>query len=232
VTTQAVLLDALGTLVELDPPWLHLRRTLRDRHEIAVPLEDARQAMLAEMAYYREHHRDGRDRTSLADLRWRCARVLAERLPEAGSLTAAELTEVLLDSIRFRPYGDAAPALAALRASGLRLAIVSNWDCSLRSVLADLGLAAAVDDVIVSAEVGAAKPDPRIFRAALEHLRCEPENALFVGDSLETDVLGARAAGLRALLLQRNGASAQEQDVERIFGLGELPELVAADRRI
>jgi putative hydrolase of the HAD superfamily len=228
---RAVLLDALGTLVELDPPWDHLRRTLRDRHGIEVPPERARGAMLAEMAYYRQHHREGHDPESLADLRRRCARVLGDELPEAGRLSPAELTEALLDSIRFRPYADAAPALAVLRAGGLRLAVVSNCDCSLRGVLADLGLAAAVDAVVVSAEVGSAKPDRGIFEVALEHLRCMPENALFVGDSLETDVRGARAAGLRALLLQRSGAHADDPGVERIFGLEELAELITAARR-
>lgn len=228
---RAVLLDVLGTLVELDPPWPYLRRTLHDRHGIEVSEPDARRAMLAEMAYYREHHREGRDRKSLADLRRRCARVLGEHLPQVESLSPSELTEVLLDSLRFRPYLDAAPALSALRRAGLRLAAVSNWDCSLRAVLAELGLSGALDDVVVSAEAGVSKPDPRIFVATLEHLRCTPEDALFVGDSLETDVLGARAAGIRALLLQRDGTRADEQDVERIFGLGELPELVRTGRR-
>jgi putative hydrolase of the HAD superfamily len=225
---RAVLFDALGTLVELDPPWPHLRRTVRDRHGIEVSESDARRAMLAEMAYYRQHHREGRDRESLADLRRRCARVIGEHLPEVGSLSPEELTDALLDSIRFRPYPDAAPALSALRAAGLRLAVVSNWDCSLRGVLAELGLSAALDGVVVSAEVGASKPDPRIFEAALEHLRCMPGHALFVGDSLDTDVLGARAAGVRALLLQRYGPHTAHSDVERVFSLGELPELVAA----
>jgi putative hydrolase of the HAD superfamily len=228
---RAVLLDALGTLVELDLPWIHLRRTLRDRHGIEVSEADAREAMLAEMAYYREHHREGRDEESLAELRGRCARLIGERIPVLASLPLEELTDLLLDSIRFRPYDDTAPALARLRAAGLRLAVVSNWDCSLRGVLAELGLAGALDEVVVSAEVGVSKPDPGIFRAALEHLRCTPADALFVGDSLETDVLGARAAGIRGLLLQRNGGRTDDQGVERIFDLGELPELVARARR-
>jgi putative hydrolase of the HAD superfamily len=184
--------------------------------------------MIAEMAYYRANHRDGADEGSLADLRRRCALVLQERLPQTASLGIEEMTEALLDALRFTPFTDAAPALAALRAAGLRLAIVSNWDCSLRGILGELGLAGAVDAIIVSAEAGVPKPDAAIFLAALDELRRGPAEAVFVGDSLETDVLGARAAGLRGLLLERNGATAGPgtDDVERVFSLHDVVELV------
>jgi HAD superfamily hydrolase (TIGR01509 family) len=224
---RAVLLDVLGTLVELEPPWPHLRRILRDRHGIEVSQEEAKEAMLAEMAYYRRHHIEGRDAASLAELRRRCAAVLHDCLPGTDRLTTDELTEALLDSLRFVPYPDAAPTLARLRVAGLRLAVVSNWDCSLGNVLAGLGLAGALDAVIVSATAGAAKPDERIFRAALEAVRCESQDAVFVGDSPDVDVEGAQAAGLRAVLLDRHRL-ASDGPWERIFSLAELPELVTA----
>jgi putative hydrolase of the HAD superfamily len=225
---RAVLLDALGTLVELEPPWPILQRTLADRHGIEVSEDEAKEAMLAEMAYYRSHHQEGSNEASLAELRGRCAVVLRDQLPQAASLGVEEMTEALLDSLRFTPFPDAAPALAALRAAGFRLAVVSNWDCSLRSVLAELGLAGGVDAIVVSAEVGALKPDATIFQAALRELRREPHEGVFVGDSLETDVLGARVAGLRALLLDRAGSAetAAADDVERVFSLHEVVELV------
>ena len=145
---------------------------------------------------------------------------------------------MLLDSIRFAPFPDAAPTLAELREAGFRLAAVSNWDCSLRSVLAEVGLAGALDAVVVSAEAGAAKPDPAIYRAALAKIRCGSGEALFVGDSLQTDVAGAEAAGLRALLLDRAAAEGIDggapgvdagldgAEVERIFSLSDLLELL------
>jgi len=228
---RAVLFDALGTLVELDPPWPLLRRTLSDRHGIEVSEGEAKRAMFAEMAFYRAHHQEGSDADSLADLRRRCGRVLQERLPQTAGLDLDDLVTVLLDSIRFTPFPDAAPALAALREAGLRLAVVSNWDCSLHSVLAELGLAAAVDAIVVSAQAGSVKPDPALFAAALRELRRAPGEAMFVGDSLETDVLGARSAGLHALLLDRDGGPAQiapHEDVERVFSLHEVVERVDA----
>jgi HAD superfamily hydrolase (TIGR01509 family) len=224
-----VLLDALGTLVELEPPWPSLRSTLSTRHGIEVSEPDAKRAMLAEMAYYRSHHQEGSDGATLAGLRQSCARVLRDQLPQTSSLGLEEMTEALLDSLRFTPFPDAAHSLAALRAAGLRLAVVSNWDCSLRSVLGQVGLAGAVDAIVVSAEVGVLKPNPAIFNAALVELRCEANEAVFVGDSFETDVLGARAAGLRALLLERGPSrseAAVSDDVERVFSLHEVVELV------
>lgn len=225
---RAVLLDALGTLVELEPPWPRLRRTLADRHGVEVSEQDARRALLAEMAHYRAHHQEGFDRASLAALRRDCARVLAEHLPEAAPIGAEELTEVLLDSLRFTPYPDAAAALARLRAADLRLAVVSNWDCSLPHVLAQVGLAGALDTVVVSAAVGAAKPDPRIFRVALERLRCDAGEALMVGDSLETDIVGARQVGVRAILIDRSGQGADDRGVERIGALSDVVHRVAS----
>jgi putative hydrolase of the HAD superfamily len=222
---RAVLFDALGTLVALEPPWPSLRRTLRDRHGIEISEQRAKEAMQAEMSYYRDHHAEGADAASLAQLRRRCAAVLREHLPEAGSIALDDLTEVLLDALRFTPYPDAAPTLAALRRAGLRLAVVSNWDCSLRSVLAEVGLAAAVDEVVVSAEVGVEKPDARIFAAALAKLRRGPEESLFVGDSIDVDIVGARSAGLRAVLLDRAATPAEHRS-ERIFSLADLVALV------
>jgi putative hydrolase of the HAD superfamily len=200
VPTRAVLLDALGTLLELIPPWPRLRQTLAQRHGVEVSEDDAKRAVLAEMAYYRAHHQEGSDPERLVELRRRCTEVLSNELPATGSIDAEALTEALLDSLRFDPYPDAAPALAGLREAGVLIAVVSNWDCSLADVLAGVGLGAAVDTIVVSAEVGAAKPDPRIFEIALERLRRVAGEALAVGDSLETDVAGAQAAGIRAVL--------------------------------
>jgi putative hydrolase of the HAD superfamily len=226
VRIRAVLLDALGTLVELAPPWPRLRQTLARRHGVEVSEDEAKRAMLAEMAYYRTHHQEGSDPDTLAELRWRCAGVLRDELPAAAALDRDELTDVLLDSIRFSPYPDAAPVLAQLRDVGILVAVVSNWDCSLPNVLADVGLGGAVDAVVVSAEVGVAKPDPRIFEVALERLRRDATEALAVGDSLETDVAGAHAAGVRAVLLDRTGAI-PAAGVEKVKSLSDVASLLA-----
>lgn len=225
---EAVLFDALGTLVELEPPWPLMREALASLHGIDVPEEAAKRAMLAEMAYYKAHHHEGRDAASLGELRTRCAAVLRDQLPQLATVDPADLVEVLMASLRFRPYPDAASALGRLRHMGVRSAVVSNWDVSLRGVLADVGLGGLVDAIVVSAEVGARKPDPAIVEAALRRLRCPVEQALLVGDSPETDVAAARAAGVRAVLLDRVHGAADIPGVERIFTLEGLDELLLA----
>jgi putative hydrolase of the HAD superfamily len=110
-----------------------------------------------------------------------------------------------MGSLRFEAFEDAAPALTQLRSHGLRLVVVSNWDCSLPEVLDRVGLLPLLDAVVTSAEVGAAKPAPAVFDAGLDAAGCDAAEAVHVGDSAENDVEGARAAGIRALLLSRGG---------------------------
>jgi len=193
--TRAVFLDVLGTLLELEPPWVRLRRALGDE----LPEERLVAAVRAEMAYYRDHSHEGRDAASLADLRSRSAAVLSRTLGREIDVAT------LMEAIRFRPFPDAAPALEGLRARGLRLVCVSNWDCALTEVLDRTGLRGLVDGTVTSAGAGARKPDPRIFAPALELAGCGQSEALHVGDTPEEDLAAARAAGIPALLLDRSG---------------------------
>ena len=105
--------------------------------------------------------------------------------------------------------------------------MVSNWDVSLRRTLGEIGLGGLVDDIVVSAEAGVAKPAPGIFEVALRRLRCPARKVLFVGDSPETDIAGAHGAGLRAVLVDRAAAGPDQEGVERIFTLENLEELLA-----
>jgi len=92
-------------------------------------------------------------------------------------------------------------ALRALRQAGLRLVVVSNSDGTVEEGLSYAGLRDHLDAVVDSAVVGAEKPDPAIFRHALEIAGVRPERTLHVGDLYAVDVIGARRAGLHALLL-------------------------------
>jgi putative hydrolase of the HAD superfamily len=96
-------------------------------------------------------------------------------------------------------------ALARLRAAGLRLGIVSNSDGRVDQALSAAGLREYFDVVIDSSVFGTEKPDPAIFRAALEALDVAPDEALYVGDLYDVDVVGARAAGMEAVLLTAGG---------------------------
>jgi putative hydrolase of the HAD superfamily len=194
--TRAVLLDALGTLVELEPPWVHLAEALG-----VQPDERLVGAVRAEMEYYGAHSHEGRDPDSLAELRARCAAVLS------GALAREVPVETMMSAMRFRAFPDTAPALAELRGLGLTLVCVSNWDVSLPEVLERCGLGGALDGAVSSAEAGVRKPDPAIFAPALELAGCAPEEALYVGDTPAEDLPAANAAGIPALLIDRAGGA-------------------------
>ncbi len=220
---RAILLDALGTLVALEPPGPRMRVALRELAGVDVGAGVAESAFRAEIAYYADHHLEGGDPAALERLRDDCAAVMHEALAAPG-IERAVVRRAMLDSLRFSAFADAAPALAALRARGLRLVVASNWDCSLSGRLEGAGLGPALDAAVSSAEVGHAKPAPAIFEAALERAGASAAEAVHVGDSLEKDVNGARAAGVRAILIARDGAP--PVGVESVRSLAELPSLV------
>ena len=119
-------------------------------------------------------------------------------------------------------FPDVVPCLETLARWDIPVAVVSNWDSRLHSVLRGLGIAETLQFVLTSAEFGAEKPDPTIFREAIDRLGLAPEQVLHVGDSLEDDVHGARAAGLQAAWLRR-GAPGDCPDGVACWGdLGEL----------
>ena len=226
----------MGTLLHFEPPAPLLRAGLRERLGTDPGAEAAEAAIRAEIAYYRAHLDEGRDAASLAALRRRCAEAMRPALPSPLSSAPGEmLTAALLGALRFHAFDDAAPALRALRAAGARLVVVSNWDASLHERLTETGLAVLVDGALASAEVGAAKPDRAIFAAALALAGAAPYEAWHVGDSIEADVEGARAAGLTPVLIDREGreggARAEDRAALRgvpvIESLAELLPLVA-----
>ena len=92
-------------------------------------------------------------------------------------------------------------ALKLARARGLRTAVISNSNGTVADILTYLGLAADLEFIIDSSKVGVEKPDPRIFHLALERAGLEPDEAVYVGDLYSIDVVGARAAGMRAILM-------------------------------
>ena len=249
-----MLLDAMGTLLRLEDPAPRLRAALRARLGIDVGAEAAAAAVRAEIAYYRAHFQLGRDADSLAALRARCAEAMRPALPPpAARAPGDELTAALLDALAFSAYPDAAPALRALRAQGCALVVVSNWDCSLGERLEEAGLAPLVDAAVASAEVGVAKPARAIFERGLELAGAGAERAWHAGDNLREDVEGARAAGIRPVLVARGergapgaagadapaaaapapvagpatGAGAPAADVPVVSSLDGLPAIVA-----
>jgi putative hydrolase of the HAD superfamily len=215
---DAVLLDAFGTLIDVDRPFARLQASVRSHLGARVTLADAERAFRAEMTYYAGHCHEGADAHSLAALRARCAAiVLGELGIEADPALAATL---LIDAIAFRAYEDAAPLLSGLAQAGVGVAVVSNWDCSLPEALAAAGI--AVEHVVASGASGASKPDPGIFRVALDALGVTPGRALHVGDTEETDGAGARAAGIDVRIVNRGGGAAGADTISALTDVLDL----------
>ncbi len=156
-------------------------------------------------------------------------RALVERVVRhAGSLPDFDF-EAYFDALfshyangaAWRAYPEAHQALRSARGRGLRVGVVSNFDSRLPSILRELGFEPLIDTVVTSSGCGAAKPDARIFRHALEALGAAADTALHVGDSLEADYHGASGAGMRAVHLHR-GDSPAAGNIPTVKHLGEL----------
>jgi putative hydrolase of the HAD superfamily len=229
---EAVFLDAGDTLLAADPPVDHVYRDAFATHGVEADVEAVHRAVRATWREVDEARERGEERWGGPGGEagfWRrfvaavYARVGGGEMPDP---LLAGLIAHFRQELNWTLYPEVPSALAALRAMDLKLVVVSNWDSSLPSLLARLGLGDAFDDVIASAVVGASKPDRGIFDEALRRAGVAPVAALHVGDSLVDDYHGARAAGLHALLLDRSGRA--PEGPEAIRSLSELPPRVLA----
>ena len=160
-----------------------------------------------------------------------------ERLILSGAGVEVDTTTALdvWRRIQRIPYGmrafdDVAPALNILKMRGLTLGIVSNMNRRGGDLTDSLGLTPYVDFAVTSLEVGAEKPHPPIFMAALAKAGVEPVAAMHVGDQIESDVEGARAVGINPVLVDRDGTRPRFDHCPRIEGLMELPGILDSFR--
>jgi HAD superfamily hydrolase (TIGR01509 family) len=186
---DGVTIDAYGTLVTLRDPIPALRDALAERG-VERDQETVVHAFRTEVAHYTEHSASGHDDEGLAQLQRECARVFLEA---AGvELDAAEFAPVYAGAMHFDTLPGVIEALERLRSLGLELAVVANWDLTLRSLLDESGLAEYFRAVVHAA----GKPAPDALLRALAEMQIDPARALHVGDD-EVDELAARAAGVR-----------------------------------
>src|SRR5262245_42923175 len=226
---RAVFFDAAGTLLavrepvgetyarfarregidaEADALESGFQRALRQAEPLAFPRASPRRIRALEHEWWWRRVSDA----------FRAAGVDPSR--RAVARTFAAVFEHFATRAAWRLFTDVKPALRLLRARGLRLAVVSNFDTRLLMLLEGFGVSSSFDAVVLSSTVGFAKPDPRLFTAALSALRVDPASTLHVGDSERLDRRAARAAGLRALRLDRGGRSTRHV----IASLEELPD--------
>ena len=228
---KAVFFDFYNTLVEYDPPREQLQVEACRDAGIEVTAEAIRRAIpAADEFFYLENARLPASKRSEEAKMELYARHEARLLEEAGVKVPREVALEVLSKLgavmrqsraKFVLFPDVEPALAQLKARGLALGVITNIDYDLMSVCQELGLTAYLDFLVTSLEAGAVKPDAAIFRAALERAGVEASEALHVGDQYHIDVAGARAAGIKPLLIDRDGLS-PDADCPRITSLGEV----------
>jgi HAD superfamily hydrolase (TIGR01549 family) len=224
VRPVAVLFDAGNTLVQLD----YVRLASGVSEALGMPLSAAAleaAAGPAALAMEQQQLRTDRERGSAYLLE------LFARVGVPPERTEA-LRNALLDMHQQQHLWAAndpriGPALERLRAAGYRLGVISNSDGRAAAALAACGLLEHFEIVVDSGEVGIEKPDPRIFRFALEQMGLAPGDAIYVGDLYEVDVVGARAAGLDVVLLDPYGLHSG-RDVIRARDVLEVAELLLA----
>jgi putative hydrolase of the HAD superfamily len=220
-TVRALLLDAGGVLVR--PDFDRVARTLAG-HGVVVEASALRGA---EPRVKREIDRlPGEGASTDEERGWIYFDLLLRRV----GVTPNDATDRALAELKawhdrhglWEEVPDGvAPALQRLREAGMRLAVVSNSNGTVRGLLGRLGLLELFEQVLDSAVEGIEKPDPRIFLRALERLETSPDEALFVGDIYNVDVVGGRRAGLRVVLVDEAGLY-EDADCPRVGSLAEL----------
>lgn len=236
---DTIFLDVGNTLISIDFDWVARELATRGLNCMA---EDLRRAEAAARPGYSQ--RLFVDRLPEGtDLFLAYLQAMLGRLEVTAALPPGEL-EMLVKELRpvLRPDGRASrlwklvmpripEALARLRELGLRLVVVSNSDGTVEHSLEAAGLRAFFAEVVDSAVAGYEKPDPRIFTHALERSGASADRTLHIGDIYHADVLGARGAGIHALLLDPYGDwPGAIDDCERFPDLWAVADRLEADR--
>ena len=232
---QAITFDAAGTLIRVaEPVGETYARIARDMGASLSPaaldaaFRDVFPSMPA-MAF------PDLDEHALPDAERAWWRELVERVVRhAGGVSEFDayfeaLFRHYASGSAWRAYPEAHRVLKSVRARGLRVGVVSNFDSRLPPILRELGIECLVDRVIYSTGCGAAKPDLRIFQHAMHALGSTPQTTLHVGDSLHADYHGASGAGMTAVHLNRRKQPASPE-VPSVRDLGELDTFLVQGR--
>ncbi len=223
--TAAVLFDFYGTLARAIA-WGTPPEEVMARFGLTVD-PDARAEWAAQSGDGLEHLEHSVDRERY--VAWELSRLC--QLVERCGAAPADVEEVAsqvyaaLKTFTLAAYDEVPDVLRQLRERGVTVAVCSNWDWDLDHAMAQAGLDGLVDVAVTSAQAGARKPHPRIFRHTLERCGVGPDEAVFVGDSWHPDVEGPLAAGLRPVHLWRPDERESEEPPPLVDGVQRVADL-------
>lgn len=214
VQIKAVTFDVGGTLIEPWPSVGHIYAEVAARHGQKNLSTDALNARFR--AAWKAQPGFAHSRLAWAEL---VDEVFTGLVPNAPSRTFfPALYERFVEADAWRIFEDVVPALETLATRGFKLGVISNWDERLRELLRSLKLDRHFEAFAISCEVGSCKPSAAIFDHLAATLGVPAKAILHVGDSLELDVAGAKAAGFQALRIDRTAGQLDE-----LRSLTELP---------
>jgi putative hydrolase of the HAD superfamily len=225
---KAVFFDLYFTLICYDPPQEEIEAGLLHNFGITVSPDALRKplAKANDMIYQAMSQRPLNQR-SREEVMALYAQYHRNILKEAG-IAAEEsvfmgLVKGMLEAkYKLALYDDVNPTLDLLKKRKLTTGLISNIERNMAGALDELGLSAKLDVVVTSQDAGATKPKPEIFRFALQKAGLEPDEAIYVGDQYEIDVLGAKSVGMKGILIDRPGSHADITDCLRIRNLTEM----------
>lgn len=229
---KAIFFDFYNTLVRFWPPLDEIQQASCREMGLRVSKKAINRGYaVADVYFNREneiHPLGLRSDAERLDFFARYEQIILENAGLSVSLDLARRIWRLAMSVPkdFTPFEDTRPALQKLKGQGYITGVLSNIRQDMDVLTRRIGLDSYLDFCITSAEIGAEKPHPPIFHAALERAGVAPEQAVHVGDQYRSDVLGARAVGMHSVLIDRESYYNEAQDCPRIASLSELPELL------
>lgn len=225
---DAIFFDAGMTLIHADPSMEEMCAVVASRHGVATNLDDVRRALPEAHEYFLRRQREdphiwASDGRIIEFWKEFYAIVLTQvGLADGAEEVAKEIYDEFNEHTRWRLFPEVIDLLKELKRRSLILGVVSDWGARLAShVLIPLGLSRFFDFMVVSAAIGAAKPGNHIFETALQRAGVPPAKVMHIGDNYVADVLGARAAGITPVLLDRDGL-VEKVDCLKIRRLDEM----------
>jgi putative hydrolase of the HAD superfamily len=227
---KAVFFDLYQTLVHYEPPREEVEaRVLRDFGIEITPVELARPIVAADDFIYNEIARRPLSARSQQEKFALYGQYQAVILREAGLKYDQKFIPGLLAAMQKQQmelvlFDDVAPALTDLASKGLTLGLISNVEQDMAPTLTKLGLYTWLKIVVTSQEVVAGKPRPEIFWEALKRAGVKPSEAIYVGDQYNVDIVGAKGAGMKGVLIDRVDYYRDITDCPRIKSLKEVAD--------